>query len=77
MLGTATAIMTAIWLCPSTAAIDSARSKPGTASMTSVTRMITESTQPPNAPASKPNNAPMEAPIASDTMPMTSDARAP
>ena len=77
MFGTATAIITAVWLWPSTTTMLSASSKPGTASRMSVSRIISESTQPPKAPAAMPIAAPMTAPIANETMPMINEARAP
>ncbi len=54
-----------------------ANSRPGTASIMSVNRMTTASTQPPNAPASRPSAMPTEAPSSSDTTPTSKDCRAP
>ena len=77
MFGTATANTIDVWLWPTTAAMLSAKSRPGTDNMMSVQRMMSESTQPPKPPASSPKKAPIAAPINSDRTPITSEALAP
>ena len=77
MLTTPMAIITEVMLRPSSAAMPMAASRLGMASMMSTVRMTTLSTQPPKAPETSPSRMPNEAPIVTDTMPMSSEYRAP
>ena len=69
--------MTEVRLCPSTAAMEMASSRPGIDSRMSTTRMISESTQPPKAPASRPSSIPPAKPMDVATTPTSSDWREP
>ena len=71
------AIMSDTWFWPMIAAIDTASRSDGTESMMSTMRMMSVSTQPPNMPHRKPSSMPPVRPIAVDTTPMMSVARAP
>ena len=62
---------------PRTAAMPMAKSRLGIDSMMSVTRMTRASTQPPNAPASRPTAMPTVAPMSVATTPTSRDCRAP
>ena len=73
MFTTPMAIITEVRLRPRRAAMPIASSSPGTASMMSATRMTSESTQPPKAPASRPRPIPTLAPMLTETMPMISE----
>lgn len=57
--------------------MDTASSRFGTESRMSTTRITTESTQPPNVPASRPSSMPPTRPNAVEMTPMSSEARAP
>ena len=54
-----------------------AASRLGIASMMSTVRMTRLSTQPPNAPETSPSSIPNVAPMVTETMPMSSEYRAP
>ena len=71
------AIITANGVWPRIAAIETASSRFGTESRMSTVRMTTESTQPPNVPASRPSSMPPTRPNAVETTPMISEACAP
>ena len=71
------AIMALLRLGPKNAASAIARIRNGQASMASVIREISASTQPPTYPASKPIGTPNASEIDTDTIPARSDARVP
>src|SRR5271154_7318816 len=71
------AIMALLRLGPKNAASAIARIRNGQASMASVMREISASTQPPTYPASKPIGMPHASEIDTDTIPARSDALVP
>ena len=62
---------------PSSATMPIAIRKPGIASMMSTNRIITPSTQPPKKPETAPTMVPSDSPTETETMPTSSDSRAP
>jgi hypothetical protein len=77
MFTTPTATMILPRPCPSMATSPIASRKPGMASITSMQRMIPESTIPPAYPAIDPSRSPTVRPISTATKPISSEYRVP